>query len=196
MDGIGVVRDADTMPSQLLPESYRARAGSLRRLRQGGDAFLQLLGPADQGVPEPLPTFPVESREGLAATGVEDGEALAPLACLPQPAPDRVERADAGDRRAEAGGKAARGGDADPQPGEGAGAEADRDQLDPFPAAGLPGAQLDLLEQSRGVLGAALGSDPQQRLVQDLAVAPGAGGGVGGRGVEADDDQGGTAPSS
>ena len=31
--------------------------------------------------------------------------------------------------------------------------------------------------------------EPQLRLVQDLAVAPGAGGGVGGRGVEADDDQ-------
>jgi len=39
------------------------------------------------------------------------------------------------------------------------------------------------------VLGAAVGGDPQQRLVQDLAVAPGADGGVDGRGIEADDDQ-------
>ena len=37
--------------------------------------------------------------------------------------------------------------------------------------------------------GPPVGGEPEQRLVQDLAVAPGAGGGVGGRGVEADDDQ-------
>jgi hypothetical protein len=37
----------------------------------------------------------------------------------------------------------------------------------------------------------ALWGEPQQRLVQDPAVAPGTGGGVGGRGVEADYDQGG-----
>jgi hypothetical protein len=34
-----------------------------------------------------------------------------------------------------------------------------------------------------------LRGEPQQRLLEDLAVAPGAGGGVGGRGVEADYDQ-------
>jgi hypothetical protein len=38
------------------------------------------------------------------------------------------------------------------------------------------------------VLGPPLGG-PQQRLLQNLAVAPGAGGGVRGRGIEADDDQ-------
>lgn len=34
-----------------------------------------------------------------------------------------------------------------------------------------------------------LGRGPEQRLVQDVAAAPGAGGGVDGRGVEADDGQ-------
>jgi hypothetical protein len=36
-----------------------------------------------------------------------------------------------------------------------------------------------------------LRGEPQQRLLQNLAVAPGAGGGVGGRGVEPDYDQNG-----
>jgi hypothetical protein len=36
--------------------------------------------------------------------------------------------------------------------------------------------------------------EPQLRLVQDLAVAPGAGDGVNRRGVEADDDQGRATP--
>jgi hypothetical protein len=44
------------------------------------------------------------------------------------------------------------------------------------------------------VLGA-LGGGSQQRLVQSLAVAPGADGGVGGRGVEADERQRSTASS-
>jgi hypothetical protein len=45
------------------------------------------------------------------------------------------------------------------------------------------------------VPGAPRRGEPQQRLVQRLAAAPGAGGGVGGRGIEADDDQGGVASS-
>jgi hypothetical protein len=40
------------------------------------------------------------------------------------------------------------------------------------------------------------GGGTQQRLLQDLAVAPGAGDGVGGRGIEADDDQNDAASSS
>jgi hypothetical protein len=39
------------------------------------------------------------------------------------------------------------------------------------------------------VPGPAIGREPQSRLVQGLAVAPGAGGRIGGRGVEADYDQ-------
>jgi len=40
------------------------------------------------------------------------------------------------------------------------------------------------------VPGLPLWGEPQLRIVQGLAVTPGAGGGVGGSGVEADDDQG------
>jgi hypothetical protein len=47
---------------------------------------------------------------------------------------------------------------------------------------------LDLLEQRGRVPGAPIGR-PQRRLPQNLAGAPGRGGGIGGRGVEADDDQ-------
>jgi hypothetical protein len=45
------------------------------------------------------------------------------------------------------------------------------------------------------VLGPPVGGGAQQRLVQGLAGAPGAGGGVGGGGVEADERQRSCAPS-
>jgi hypothetical protein len=187
VNGIGIVRDADLVPSQLVPKSYRPGAGGLRRLRQGGDALLQFLGPTDKGVPESLAVGAVEGGKDLAAAGVEDGQALALLPGLGDPTPEGVERADAGDRRAKGGSQPAGGRDADSQTGERARAEPDPDQGDTLPAAGRVGAALDLPEQSDGVLRAAVAGDPQQRLVQDLAVAPGAGGGVGRRGVETDD---------
>jgi len=107
---------------------------------------------------------------------------------LLQPQPDRVEGTDAAHRQAKAGAEPTRGGNADPQPGEGARPEADREPGDLIPAAGRGRAELDLLEQVGRMPGPPLGG-PQQRLVQNLAVAPGAGGGVGGRGVEADERQ-------
>ena len=58
-----------------------------------------------------------------------------------------------------------------------------------LPAAGRLGAALDLGEQPGRVQRPAALGEPELRLGDDLAVAPGAGGGVGGRGVEADDDQ-------
>jgi hypothetical protein len=195
VDGIGIVRDPDAVPSQLVPESYRPRAGGRRRRGETRDPLLQLLGAADQRLPDPLPALAVERGEDLAAAGVEDGEAVALGTGLPHSASDRVQRADAGGQQAEAGGEPAGGGDADPQPGEGAGPEADGKQIDPLPAASGAGAALDLLQQRGRVPGTPLGG-PQQRLVQNLAVAPGAGGGVGGRGVEADDDQRRTASST
>ncbi|HEV7481712.1 MAG TPA: hypothetical protein VGO13_01295 [Solirubrobacterales bacterium] len=188
VDGVGIVRYPDAVPSQLVPESYRPRARGRGWRGERGDALLQLLGTADQRLPDPLAALGVERREDLAAAGVEQRQALPLDPGLPDPAPDRVERGDAGRRQAEAGAEAARGGDADPQPGEGAGAEADGEQVDPLPTAGRRGAALDLLQQRGRVPGTPLGG-PQQRLVQNLAVPPGAGGGVGGRGVEADDDQ-------
>jgi hypothetical protein len=194
VDRVGIVRYPDAVPSQLVPKSYRPGAGGRGRRGERGQALLELLGAADQRLPDALAALAVERREDLAAAGVEHRQALALLLHLPDPAPDRVERADAGRRQAEAGGKPVGGGDADSQPGEGAGPEPDGEQVDPRPAAGGAGAALDLLQQRGRVPGTSLGG-PKQRLVQDLAVAPGAGGGVGGRGVEADDDQRRTASS-
>jgi hypothetical protein len=189
LNGVGIVRNADAMPGQLVTESYRPRAGGRRRGGQSRHARLQLLGAADQRLPDPLPPWRVERREDLAAASVEHGKAIALDAGLAHPPPDRVERADAGHRQAEAGAEAAGGGDADSQPGERAGAEADREQANLPPAARGGGAALDLLEQRGGVPRPPIGGGAQQRLLQNLAVAPGAGGGVGGRGVKADDDQ-------
>src|SRR5262249_42552742 len=149
----------------------------------------KLLGPADQRLPDPLAAVPVEGREDLAAEPVEDGEAQPRGAGLGDRDGDRVEGAGAARRDPEAGAEAARGGDPDPQPGEGARSEPDRDQVDPRPAAGGLGGALDLGQQAGRVPGPPSAGEPQQRLVQDLAVAPGAGGGVGGRGVEADEEQ-------
>jgi len=52
------------------------------------------------------------------------------------------------------------------------------------------GGALDLGQQRGRVPRPAPLGEAEQGLVQDLAVTPGAGGGVGGRGVEADGDQG------
>jgi len=110
------------------------------------------------------------------------------------PAAERVERADAARRQPQADREAAGGRDPDPDPGEGAGAEADCEQVDPLPAAGRGSRLLDLGQEPGRVPGPPLRGQPQLRLVQDLAVAPGAGDGVDRRGVEADDDQGRATP--
>jgi hypothetical protein len=194
--GVVVALYVDAVLGQFVPKSYRPRAGGRRRGRQRRDPLGQLLGRADERLPEALARLPVESGEDLAAAGVEDGEVLTRQARLPHPPPQGVERADAGQRQAEAGGEAAAGGDPDPQAGEGAGPEADREQLDPLPAAGRGRRPLDLLQQRGRMPRRTLGADAEQRLVEDLTIAPGAGAGVGGRGVEADDGQLGAASSS
>jgi hypothetical protein len=189
VDGVGVVRDLDAIHAQLCPESYRPGTGDRRRGGQGPQPLRQLLGPADEGVPDPLAAGGVERREDLAPVAVEDREALALRPRLRDPAAERVEAADPARRQPQAGREAARGRDPDPQAGERAGAQADRDQVDLPPAAGRRRGGLDLAQQRRRVARPAGGGEPELGAVQDLAVAPGAGGGVGGRGVEADDDQ-------
>ena len=188
--GVGVVRDPDAGLLQLVAESYRPRAGAQRRRRQLGDLRRQLLGTADERLPGPLPRRRVERREDLAAKAVEDRQPLALAARRADRDADRVEGADAARRQAGGGGEPARRRDPDPQPGEGAGAEPDADPLDRFPAADGGDGALDLLQQPGRVQRPAAGREPQPSLVGDLAVAPGADGGIGGSGVEADDDQG------
>jgi hypothetical protein len=193
--GVGIVRDLDVLPGQLVPKSYRPGAGGRRGGGQCGDSLGQLIRPADERLPDSLPSGRVERREDLAAVTVEDRQALTLHARFRHSPPDRIEGADAVRRKTEAGRQPAGGGDADSQPGEGAGAEADGKPVDRLPAAGGVGGPLDLDQQRARVPGLPSGGEPQQRLVQSFAVAPGAGGGVGGRGVEADDDQGKAASS-
>jgi len=195
VDGIGIVRYPDAVSGQLLPESYRPRAGDHRGFVQRRNPLGQLLGPVDGGLPGPRPVGAVERGEDLAAPAVQHREPRPLGTDLADPGGEGVERADAARREAEADAEPAGAGDPDPQAGEGAGAEPDREQVDLLPAAGRRSRPLDLLQQPGRVQRPPLGGQPQLRLVQDLAVAPGAGDGVDRRGVEADDYQGCATPS-
>jgi hypothetical protein len=189
VDGVGIVRDSDTVASQLFAESYRPGTGHRRGFVEGGDPLGQRLGPVHGGTPQPRPLGVEEGGEDLAAPTVEDRQRRATAIRLADPAAEDVERADAAQRQAEADAEAAGGRDPDPDAGEGAGAEPDRDQVDRLPAAGRSGRPLDLLQEPGRVERPPARGEPQLRLVQDLAVAPGAGDGVSRRGIEADDDQ-------
>jgi hypothetical protein len=189
VDGIGIVRYPDAVSGQLLPKSYRPGTGDRRGFLQLGDALGQLLGPVDGRLPEPGPVRRVEGGEDLAPPAVENGEPRALRPGLADPRRQRVQRADAPRRQTEADAEPAGGGDPDPQAGEGAGAEPDRDQVDLRPAPCRGRGALDLLQQPGRVQGPPLRGETKLRLVEDLAVAPGAGDGVDRRGVEADDVQ-------
>ena len=189
VDGIGVVRYPDAVSGQLVTKSSRPRTGDRGGFPQRRDPFGQLLGPVDGRLPQPRPFGPVQGGEDLAPPAVEDGESLPLRPGLADSLRQGVEGADAAHRQPEAEAESAGGRDPDPQAGEGAGAEPDGDQVDLPPAAERGGGALDLLQQPGGVQGPPLRGEPQLRLVQNLAVAPGAGDGVDRRGVEADDVQ-------
>jgi hypothetical protein len=125
----------------------------------------------------------------LSAASVEDGKATPPSRNLAKPSSKRGERAHAAQRQVATQAKRTGGRNADPQARERAGANADRDPLDGAPAAGRSGGSLDLGQQRRGVLRPALLGRSEQSLVEHLAIACSGDGGVGGRGVEADEGQ-------
>jgi hypothetical protein len=190
MHGVVVVRHLGAAILQLIAKSYRPRSGGQGGIGKLGKTLPELRRGADPGPPEALAAVGVGGGEGLAAAGVEDGETGAPAARgLGEAMGERVERADPGQGQAGAGAERLGAGDADPQAGERAGADADRDPPDRAPAARRLGRPLDLLEQPGGVPGAAVGREAEQRLVEDLAAAPRADGGVLGRRVEADQRQ-------
>lgn len=189
VDGIGIVRYLDAVSGQLVTKSYRPRTGDRRGFVQLGDPLGQLLGPVDRRRPEPGAVRRVERGKDLAPPAVEDGELGSLRPGLADPRRQRVERADAARRQAEADAEPASGRDPDPQAGEGPGTEPDRDQVDLLPAPRRGGGALDLLQQPGRMQGPPRGGETQLRLVKDLAVAPGAGDGVDRRGVEADDVQ-------
>lgn len=190
VDGIGVVRDADAAGSfQLVTKAYRPGTADRRGRGHLGKPLRELLRPHHRRLPDPRAVDVVEGDEDLAAVAVENREALAGRARRADAGTERVEGRDAAPLEAEAEGQAFRRRDPDPQTGEGAGPEPDRDQVDRLPASGRVGAALYLGEEPGRVQRPAALGEPEVRLGDDLPVAPGAGGGIGGRGVEADDDQ-------
>jgi hypothetical protein len=190
VDGIGVVRDADPACSfQLVTKSYRPGTGDRGGLGQLVETLREILRRHHGGLPEGRAGGVVEGDEDLAAITVEYGEALPGGSGGGDPGAERVEGGDAARRQPEAQRQPFGSGDPDPQAGERTGTETDRDQVDGRPAARRLGATLDLGEQPGRVARAAALVQPQLGLGQDLAVAPGAGGGIEGGGVEADDDQ-------
>jgi hypothetical protein len=190
VDGIGVVRDADAACSfQLVTKAYRPGTGGRRGRGQLPQPLGERLRAHHGGLPQGRALGVVESDEDLAAIAVEDREPLAGGPGRADPGAERVEGRDPAPRLAETERQSLGGRDADPQAGERAGTEPDRDQVDRPPAARRVGAALDLGEEPGRVQGPAALGEPEVRLGDDLAVGAGAGGGVGGRGVEADDDQ-------
>jgi hypothetical protein len=193
VDGIRIVGNLGAAARQLIPKSYRPRSRGQRGRRQRRDPLRERLGSGHERLPESLAGGRVEGGEGLAAAGVEHGKAIAlglgarGGGALGKGATQRIERADAARRQAGAGGEAARGGDADADADEGARPEPDRDPVDRAPATGRGDGPLDLGEQRGRVARAAVGREAEQLLVQDLAAARRADGGVGGRRIEADD---------
>jgi hypothetical protein len=191
VDGIGVVRDADAAGSfQLVTKAYRPGTGGRRGRGHLGQPLRERLGAHHGGLPERRAAGVVEGDEDLAAVAVEDREALAGLSRRADPGPERVEGRDPAPPLAEAEDQAFGGGDPDPQAGERARPEPDRDQIDRIPAPGGLGTALDLGEETGRVERPTALGEPEVGLGDDLTLAPGAGDGVGGRGVEADDDQG------
>jgi hypothetical protein len=190
VDGIGVVRDADAACSvQLVTKAYRPGTGDRGGLGQLGEPLGEHLGAHHGRLPERRAVGVVEGDEHLTAVAVEDREPLSGRARGGDPGAEGVKRRNPAPRFAKAGSQPLGGGDPDPQAGEGARPEPDRDQVDGRPAARRLGAALDLGQQAGGMAGPAPLGEAELGLGQDLAVAPGAGGRVGGRGVEADDDQ-------
>jgi len=191
VNGIAIVRDADADTGQLLPESYRPRTGGKGGSGQLPDPLGKRLRPVYAGLPDPLAAVGVERGERLAAPAVEDRQPLARRAGLADRATERVQGAHSRRREPQPGAESLRGRDPNPQAGEGARSEPDGEEVDAAPAARRRGEEFDLGQQSGRVARPALGREAQLRLLDDLAVAPGAGDGVERGGVEADDYQGG-----
>jgi hypothetical protein len=190
VDGIGVVRDTDAAGSfQLVTKAYRPGTADRRGARHLAEPLRERLRAHHRRLPERRALGVVEGDEDLPAIAVENREPLAGRARRADAGAERVEGRDAAPRQAEAERQAFGGGDPDPQAGEGAWPEPDRDQVDGVPAPGRVGAALDLGEEPGRVQRPATLGEPEVRLGDDLPVAPGTRGGVGGRGVEADDDQ-------
>jgi hypothetical protein len=184
--GVGVIGDLDRPARQLLPESYRAGSAAQNRFRQHRDPCGELLRGPEPRPPEPFAVVRVDRRRDLAPLGIEHGEAPSVAGEHAQTPAKRIEGADAAQRQPPTEGQRPSRGDADPQTGERAGADPDRDPLHRRPAAYRIDRPLDLGQKRGRVLRPALLGEAEQRLVDDLAVAYRGDGGVARRRIEAD----------
>jgi len=72
VDGIGIVRDADTISGQLLSKAYRPRAGYRRGFIEFSDALGQILRAVDRRLPRSLTGVVVQRGKDLTPPAVED----------------------------------------------------------------------------------------------------------------------------
>ena len=188
--GVGVIGNVEprlasssrnrTAPDPAASGGSGSRRAALGELGRGGD----------QRLPEPLATRRVKGGEGLAAAGVQDGEA-APLAGTgaDRPSPGQVHRAC---RRRSPAGRCWPPGRARSRSRSGC---RRRTRARARPRAGRPRSQPPAASAARSTSassavecrGLPSAREPEQRLVEHLAAARRADGGVGGRRVEADD---------
>ena len=138
-------------------------------------------------------TEPRRPRRGGRRSRRSRGRPAAVVGELPRARASSVPTPRSG--RPSAAPSAASGGDPDAQAGEGARTEPDRDRLDPL----QPPAAVDARPRSPPAArvvwpGLPSAAEAEQGLVEDLAVAPGADGGVLRRGVETEERQARTAP--
>ena len=143
-----------------------------RRLAAAGDPLGELLRRAEPAAPRAARRRRVERRERPrrgARRAPRGGAGRRPTSPSPRPSASRVPTPLSGRPRLSASARAVA--MPDPQAGERAGPDADRDPLDRAPAAGRLRRPLDLRQQRRRVLRPALLGEPEQRLVEHLAVA-------------------------
>jgi hypothetical protein len=195
-----IVGNVDAPIRQLLAKSYRPRTRCPQGQGERSDPLGEIRGSSDERLPKTLAAGCVEGRKDLTATGVKNGQASgAPFpryggqrrtgtgCLLADGPPERVEGADAADWHARAGRQAPGRRQADPDPDERPRPAADGNPPHLPPATARLDRALNLGEQGSGVPRASVGRQAECRLMQNLAAADRADGGVGGRRVETDD---------
>lgn len=197
---VRVVGDVDVPIRQLLAKSYRPGTRRPQGHRKRSDLLGEIRGGGDERLPEALAAGCVESRKNLTAASVEHGQASgAPFPrhgrqrrtgagrLLGEGAPECVQGADASHGQAGTGRQAAGGGKADSDADEGPRPPPHGNPSHLLPTTGRLRRALHLGEQGGRVLRASVGGQTERRLVQHLAIAHRADGGVGSRRVEPDD---------
>ena len=193
VDGIGVVRypDAVSRPArdEIVPPPNRRPTGLRRSSR---DPLGELLGPADAPAPRAARRRRRRARR-RPRRGSRRGRPAArpppPASPIPRASASSVQTPRAGRPRLAPSPRAVAIPTRRPVKEPGPSPTAIRSTA-PQPPAAVGRSARPRSSSPVACSGPPLRGEPQQRLVQDLAVAPGAGGGVDGRGVEADDDQG------